>query len=103
MEEDNKSGLEHFSNYEYEQVNIVEDNQDEGTYFRFSEGFDLGVRNVGNDQPPEQIENAENIGTNYGDSNDLRSMSSGDKAGFTNEVWFNTATDMDDPKFKTGK
>ncbi|CAA3012838.1 Hypothetical predicted protein [Olea europaea subsp. europaea] len=101
-------GLEHFSDAKYEREDEEEDDQGKDTIFRLSEGLDFGLGNVGNKGPNQQNVNvnAVNSSSDCGDSDDLRSMSSGDEAGTTSnsgkEVWFNPSTDMVDPKFQIG-
>ncbi|CAA3019148.1 Hypothetical predicted protein, partial [Olea europaea subsp. europaea] len=85
---------------------VEEDDQGEDTFFRLSEGLDMELGNVSNEGPNQQNVNvnAVNSGLNYGNSDDLRSMSSGDQAGATSnskkEVWFDPSTDMEDSKFQ---
>lgn len=51
-------------------------NQDDGKYFKLSEGFDLGMNNVSHEQGEEQHENEENSATDYEELDELRSMPS---------------------------
>lgn len=73
------------------------------THFRLSEGFDIGVK--GEQEGEAAAE--EEAGTDYEDSNELRSLPSdteaeGSSARSKNVCWFNPATNMDDPQFKLG-
>lgn len=51
-------------------------NQDDGKYFKLSEGFDLGMNNVSHEQGEEQHENEDNSATDYEELDELRSMPS---------------------------
>lgn len=41
--EDNEEVLEYFSDYDYKQEEEPTDNQDDSTFFKLSEGFELGL------------------------------------------------------------
>ncbi|CAA2994799.1 Hypothetical predicted protein [Olea europaea subsp. europaea] len=75
-EEDNDIGLEYFSDSKYEQEDVEEDDQGEDTFFRLSEGLDIGLGNVSNEGPNQQNVNVNvtNSGLDYGNSDDLRSF-----------------------------
>lgn len=97
--------LENFTDPDYEQNEEEHgDNDDDNTFFRLSEGFYIGG-DTGNVQDNEESEGSD-AGTDYLDSDDLRSLPSDEEDGGTSirykESWFNPATDMEDPKFKIG-
>ncbi|XP_022848741.1 paternally-expressed gene 3 protein-like [Olea europaea var. sylvestris] len=100
-----------FTDSEYEQEeNIAVEDNDENTYFRLSEGFDIGasgeqegVRDVQEGEAPA----GEASGTEYENSSELRILPSdteaeGSSARRKNVCWFNPATDMEDLQFKLG-
>ncbi|XP_022867888.1 FK506-binding protein 3-like, partial [Olea europaea var. sylvestris] len=100
---------EEFTDSEYEQEeNITVEDNDENTYFRLSESFDIGASGEQEgvrDVQEGEAATGEESGTEYEDSGELRSLPSdteaeGSSARRKNVCWFNPATDMEDPQFK---
>lgn len=113
MDDEYEEGIlgEEFTDSEYEQEeNIAVEDNDENTYFRLSEDFDIGAS--GEQESVRDVQEGEaaareEFGTEYEDFSELRSLPSdteaeGSSARRKNVCWFNPATDMEDPQFKLG-
>lgn len=94
--------IEEFSDPDYDQPEETDaDDSEEDVFFKLTERLDIGA-----DGEENQDRAGGDDGTEYEDSDDLRSIHSDPEEGDSsnrNDVWFNPANDMQDPKFRIGK
>lgn len=94
--------VEEFSDPDYDQPeDAAADDSEEDVFFKLTERLDIGV-----DGDENQDKAGGDDGTDYEDSDDLRSIHSDPEEGDSstrNDLWFNPANDMQDPKFQIGK